>query len=99
MAAADDAKYFVSKAYTIICVILVLVVLYITPVYPEMLVRVLFGFMIFAAGFFGFASDEQHCDLFYRKLKLPCMPRWFNVYILSTGIMYITLWLAYQIYM
>lgn len=42
----------------------------VSPVYPEMILRILVAIILGIGVFFGFASDEIHCEYVYQFVKI-----------------------------
>jgi len=94
-AMAEERKFVFSKLYKI-CVLFVIIIAFIVmPVYPEMFLRLILGIILAAGVFFGFGSNEAHCEYVYKHIKikigilkinwsLGCRPRMFAM-LLSIG--------------
>jgi hypothetical protein len=92
---AEERKFVFSKLYKF-CVLFVIIIAFIVmPVYPEMFLRLIIGIILAAGVFFGFGSNEAHCEYVYKFIKikirilkinwsLGCPPRSFAIF-LSIG--------------
>ena len=92
---AEEQKLVFSKFYKICVVILILVAVIVMPVYPEMIMRLVIGVILAIGVFFGFGTNEAHCEYVYKHIKLKisflkinwslgCPPRMFAI-LLSIG--------------
>ena len=87
---AEERKFVFSKLYKL-CVLFVIIISFIVmPVYPEMFLRLIIGIILAAGVFFGFGSNEAHCEYVYKYIKikigllkinwsLGCPPRAFAI--------------------
>ena len=87
---AEERKFVFSKLYKC-CVLFVIIIAFIVmPVYPEMFLRLIIGIILAAGVFFGFGSNEAHCEYVYKFIKikirllkinwsLGCPPRAFAI--------------------
>jgi hypothetical protein len=87
---AEERKFVFSKLYKL-CVLFVIIISFIVmPVYPEMFLRLIIGIILAAGVFFGFGSNEAHCEYVYKYIRikirllkinwsLGCPPRAFAI--------------------
>jgi hypothetical protein len=73
-------------------VILIVLAIIVTPVYPEMMMRMIIGIILEVGAFFGFGTNEAHCEYVYKHIKikirllkinwsLGCPPRMFAIFL------------------
>ena len=85
-----EQKIVFSKFYKICVVILIVLAIIVTPVYPEMMMRMIIGIILAIGAFFGFGTNEAHCEYVYKHIKikirllkinwsLGCPPRMFAI--------------------
>ncbi len=84
-------RKFVFSAYYKICVVfLIVVAVIVMPVYPEMIMRLAIGIILGLGVFFGFGTNEAHCEYVYKYIRikisllkinwsLGCPPRMFAI--------------------
>ena len=68
--ANESPKFVFSKFYKICVVILIVVAIIITPVYPEMSFRFFIGIVLALGVFFGFGTNEAHNEYVYKHIKI-----------------------------
>jgi hypothetical protein len=87
---AEERKFVFSKLYKICVVFVVVIAFIVMPVYPEMFLRMIVGIILGIGIFFGFGSNEAHCEYVYKHIKikirllrinwsLGCPPRAFAI--------------------
>jgi hypothetical protein len=67
---AEKPKYVFSQLYKICVVIVIIVAIIIMPVYPEMIMRLFIGMILAIGVFFGFGTNEAHCEYVYKFIKI-----------------------------
>jgi hypothetical protein len=101
-----ETKYVFSKFYKICVVILILAAIIVMPVYPEMIMRMFIGVILAIGVFFGFGTNEAHCEYVYNYIKieikfldinwsLGCRPRMFAI-LLSIGFYILAVYIGFQ---
>jgi hypothetical protein len=76
------------------------------PVYPEMIMRLFIGVIIAIGVFFGFGTNEAHCEYVYKFIKLRirlfkinwslgCPPRMFAI-LLSIAFYILAVFVGFQ---
>jgi len=76
------------------------------PVYPEMFMRLIIGIVLALGIFFGFGSNEAHCEYVYKHIKLKisilkinwslgCPPRMFAI-LLSIGFYIFAVYIGFK---
>jgi len=105
----EPQRFIFSTFYKICVFILVFVAIVVSPIYPEMILRILIAIILGIGVFFGFASDETHCKYVYDLIKirinifdiikwswsLGCQPRYFAM-LVSIGCYLGALLLAFK---
>ena len=104
---AEQPKFVFSKLYKICVVFVILISIIIMPVYPEMFLRIVVGIILAAGVFFGFGTNEAHCEYVYKhigikigiwKLKinwsLGCLPRMVSI-LLSIGLYILAVYVGF----
>ena len=87
---AEPPKYVFSKFYKLCVVFVIVMAIIVMPVYPEMFLRLILGIILAVGVFFGFGSNEAHCEYVYKHIKirirlfkikwsLGCPPRMFAI--------------------
>jgi len=87
---AEKPKFVFSQLYKICVIIVIVVAFIIMPVYPEMIMRLFIGVILAIGVFFGFGTNEAHCEYVYSHIKLRirilkinwslgCPPRMFAI--------------------
>jgi hypothetical protein len=87
---AEKPKFVFSQLYKICVMIVIVVAFIIMPVYPEMIMRLFIGVILAIGVFFGFGTNEAHCEYVYSHIKLRirilkinwslgCPPRMFAI--------------------
>jgi len=87
---AEKPKYVFSQFYKICVLIVIVIAFIIMPVYPEMIMRLFIGVILAIGVFFGFGTNEAHCEYVYSHIKLRirilkinwslgCPPRMFSI--------------------
>lgn len=87
---AEKPKYVFSQFYKICVIIVIVIAFIIMPVYPEMIMRLFIGVILAIGVFFGFGTNEAHCEYVYGHIKLRirilkinwslgCPPRMFSI--------------------
>jgi len=103
---AEKTKYVFSTFYKICVVILIIVSIIVMPVYPEMFMRLIIGIVLALGIFFGFGSNEAHCEYVYKHIKLKisilkinwslgCPPRMFAI-LLSIGFYIFAVYIGFK---
>jgi hypothetical protein len=103
---AEKPKYVFSTFYKICVVILIIVSIIVMPVYPEMFMRLIIGIVLALGIFFGFGSNEAHCEYVYKHIKLKisilkinwslgCPPRMFAI-LLSIGFYIFAVYIGFK---
>ena len=103
---AEKPKYVFSQLYKICVAIVIVVALVISPVYPEMIMRLLIGAILAIGIFFGFGTNEAHCEYVYKLIKirirflkinwsLGCPPRMFAI-LLSIAFYILAVYLGFM---
>jgi hypothetical protein len=103
---AEERKLVFSKFYKICAVIVILVAFIVMPVYPEMIMRFVIGIILAVGVFFGFGTNEAHCDYVYKHIKLKisflkinwslgCPPRMFAI-LLSIGCYVLAVYVGFK---
>jgi len=101
-----EQKIVFSQFYKICVVILIVLAIIVTPVYPEMMMRMIIGIILAIGAFFGFGTNEAHCEYVYKHIKikirllkinwsLGCPPRMFAIF-LSIGFYIFALYVAFN---
>ena len=85
---AERPKFVFSKFYKYSALFVLIIMIIVMPVYPEMFLRFLVGILLGIGVFFGFGTNEVHCEYVYRHIKikifrfkwaLGCPPRMFAI--------------------
>jgi hypothetical protein len=103
---AEERKYVFSSFYKICVVIVILVAIIIMPVYPEMMMRFVIGIILAIGIFFGFGTNEAHCEYFYKYIRikirllkinwsLGCPPRMFAI-LVSIGCYVLAVYVGFK---
>ena len=103
---AEERKYVFSSFYKICVVIVILVAIIIMPVYPEMMMRFVIGIILAIGIFFGFGTNEAHCEYFYKYIRikirllkinwsLGCPPRMFAM-LVSIGCYVLAVYVGFK---
>jgi hypothetical protein len=77
------------------------------PVYPEMMMRFVIGIILAIGIFFGFGTNEAHCEYFYKYIRikisllkinwsLGCPPRMFAI-LVSIGCYVLAVYVGFKI--
>jgi len=70
MAKEEERKYVFSKFYKICIVILIIIGIIVSPVYPELMMRFVIGLVLGIGVFFGFGPNEAHCEYVYKYIRI-----------------------------
>ncbi len=103
---AEKPKYVFSQFYKICVVILIVVAIIVMPVYPEMIMRMFIGVILAIGVFFGFGTNDAHCEYVYKFIKikisflkinwsLGCPPRMFAI-LLSIGFYILAVYIGFK---
>jgi hypothetical protein len=103
---AEERKFVFSSFYKICVVILIVVAVIVMPVYPEMAMRFVIGFILAIGIFFGFGTNEAHCEYFYKYIRikisflkinwsLGCPPRMFAI-LVSLGCYILAVYVGFK---
>ena len=101
---AEEKKYVFSKFYKICVLIVIIVAIIVMPVYPEMMFRMVIGVILAIGVFFGFGTNEAHCEYVYKYIKikifrfrwsLGCPPRMFAI-LLSIGFYILAVYVGFK---
>ena len=103
---AEKPKYVFSQFYKICVVILIVVAIIVMPVYPEMIMRMFIGVILAIGVFFGFGTNDAHCEYVYKFIKikislfkinwsLGCPPRMFAI-LLSIGFYILAVYVGFE---
>jgi hypothetical protein len=101
---AEKPKYVFSKFYKFSAIFVLIIMLIIMPVYPEMFLRFIVGIILALGVFFGFGTNEAHCDYVYSYIKikifrwrwaLGCPPRMFAI-LLSIGFYILAVYVGFK---
>jgi len=87
---AEKPKYVFSKFYKFCVIFVIIIAIIVTPVYPEMFLRLMIGVILGIGVFFGFGPNEAHCEYVYKYIRirikllrinwsLGCPPRAFAI--------------------
>ena len=87
---AEERKFVFSKLYKFCVLFVIVIAIIVMPVYPEMFLRMIIGIILAAGVFFGFGSNEAHCEYVYKYIRikisllkinwsLGCPPRAFAI--------------------
>ena len=101
-----ETKYVFSQFYKICVVILIVVAIIVMPVYPEMIMRMFIGVILAIGVFFGFGTNDAHCEYVYKFIKikisllkinwsLGCPPRMFAI-LLSIGFYILAVYIGFK---
>jgi hypothetical protein len=66
----EERKYVFSKFYKICIVILIIIGIIVSPVYPELMMRMVIGIVLAIGVFFGFGPNEAHCEYVYKYIRI-----------------------------
>jgi hypothetical protein len=66
----EERKLVFSKFYKICIVILIVLGIIVSPVYPELMMRFFIGIILAIGVFFGFGTNEAHCEYVYKYIKI-----------------------------
>ncbi len=86
----EERKYVFSTFYKICVVILIIIGIIVSPVYPEIMMRIVIGLVLAIGVYFGFGPNEAHCEYVYKHIRikinllkinwsLGCPPRMFAI--------------------
>ena len=103
---AEERKFVFSSFYKICVVILIVVAVIVMPVYPEMAMRFVIGIILAIGIFFGFGTNEAHCEYFYKYIRikisllkinwsLGCPPRMFAI-LVSLGCYILAVYVGFK---
>jgi hypothetical protein len=101
---AEKPKYVFSKFYKFSALFVLIMMLIVMPVYPEMMMRFVIGIILGLGLFFGFGTNEAHCDYCYQYIKikifrwkwaLGCPPRMFAI-LLSIGFYILAVYVGFK---
>jgi hypothetical protein len=105
----EERKYVFSKFYKICIVILIIIGIIVSPVYPELMMRMVIGIVLAIGVFFGFGPNEAHCEYVYKYIRikinilfikinwsLGCPPRMFAI-LLSIGCYVLALYIGFKL--
>jgi hypothetical protein len=103
---AEERKYVFSTFYKVCVVIIIVVAIIIMPVYPEMMMRFVIGIILAIGIFFGFGTNEAHCEYFYKYIRikisllkinwsLGCPPRMFAI-LVSIGCYVLAVYVGFK---
>jgi hypothetical protein len=103
---AEQPKYVFSKFYKLCVVFVIVIAIIVMPVYPEMFLRLILGIILAIGVFFGFGSNEAHCEYVYKHIKirirllkinwsLGCPPRMFAI-LLSIAIYILAVYVGFK---
>ena len=103
---AEQRKFVFSKFYKICVIIVIVIAIIIMPVYPEMMMRFVIGIILAIGVFFGFGTNEAHCEYVYKYIRikirllkinwsLGCPPRMFAI-LLSIGFYIFAVYLGFH---
>ena len=66
----EPQRFIFSTFYKICVFILIFMAIVVSPIYPEMILRILIAIILGIGIFFGFASDESHCKYVYQLVRI-----------------------------
>jgi hypothetical protein len=103
---AEKPKFVFSQLYKICVIIVIVVAFIIMPVYPEMIMRLFIGVILAIGVFFGFGTNEAHCEYVYSHIKLRirilkinwslgCPPRMFAI-LLSIAFYILAVYIGFE---
>lgn len=101
---AEKPKFVFSKFYKYTVVFLLVIMIIVMPVYPEMFLRFIIGIILGLGVFFGFGTNEVHCEYVYKYIKikifkwkwaLGCPPRMFAIF-LSIGCYILAVYVGFK---
>jgi hypothetical protein len=103
---AEKPKFVFSQLYKICVMIVIVVAFIIMPVYPEMIMRLFIGVILAIGVFFGFGTNEAHCEYVYSHIKLRirilkinwslgCPPRMFAI-LLSIAFYILAVYIGFE---
>jgi hypothetical protein len=103
---AEERKFVFSTFYKLCVVVLIVVAIIVMPVYPEMAMRFVIGFILAVGLFFGFGTNEAHCEYFYKYIRikisllkinwsLGCPPRMFAI-LVSIGCYVLAVYVGFK---
>lgn len=103
---AEKPKFVFSQLYKICVMIVIVVAFIIMPVYPEMIMRLFIGVILAIGVFFGFGTNEAHCEYVYSHIKLRirilkinwslgCPPRMFAI-LLSIAFYVLAVYIGFE---
>ena len=103
---AEKPKFVFSQLYKICVIIVIVVAIIIMPVYPEMIMRLFIGVILAIGVFFGFGTNEAHCEYVYSHIKLRirilkinwslgCPPRMFAI-LLSIAFYVLAVYIGFE---
>ena len=101
---AEKPKFVLSKFYKFSALFVVLIAFIVMPVYPEMFLRFIVGIILGIGVFFGFGTNEAHCEYVYSHIKikifkwrwaLGCPPRMFAI-LLSIGFYILAVYVGFK---
>ena len=103
---AEKPKFVFSQLYKICVIIVIIVAFIIMPVYPEMIMRLFIGVILAIGVFFGFGTNEAHCEYVYSHIKLRirilkinwslgCPPRMFAI-LLSIAFYILAVYIGFE---
>ena len=101
---AEKPKFVFSKFYKFSALFVFIIMIIIMPVYPEMFLRFIVGIILALGVFFGFGTNEVHCEYVYKYIKikifrwrwsLGCPPRMFAI-LLSIGLYVLAVYVGFK---
>jgi len=93
-----------SKFYKFSVLFVIVIMVILMPVYPEMFMRFIIGIVLTIGVFFGFGTNEAHCEYVYKYIKikffkwrwaLGCPPRMFAI-LLSIGLYVLAVYIGFE---
>jgi hypothetical protein len=101
---AETPKFVFSKFYKFTIIFLLVMMIIVMPVYPEMFFRFIIGLVLAVGVFFGFGTNEAHCQYVYQFIKikifkwkwaLGCPPRMFAM-LVSIGCYMLAVYIGFK---
>ena len=103
---AEPPKYVFSKFYKLCVIFVIVIAIIVMPVYPEMFLRLIIGIILAVGVFFGFGTNEAHCEYVYKYIRikirlfkinwsLGCPPRMFAI-LLSIGMYVLAVYVGFK---
>lgn len=101
---AETQKFVFSKFYKFTIIFLLVMMIIVMPVYPEMFFRFIIGLVLAVGVFFGFGTNEAHCQYVYQFIKikifkwkwaLGCPPRMFAM-LVSIGCYMLAVYIGFK---